>query len=373
MNQRTFIILLLIIAAVLTGWIVWTTNQAVSAEPVEEITTKWWGSGHADFEAEAFNHWNEDDPPVIPETCAKCHGMSGFLDYVGQDGSAQFVVDKPARAPDTLACITCHNDPAWALDVVKLPSGIELKTEGHNAICMTCHSGMGAGSSVDKRTEGLELDTVIPDSSLISAHYFHAAAMHAGNDGKSGYQYEGKNYVGTFQHAEPVNTCIECHDQHSLDMRTSDSADKDMCSTCHSEVNGPEDYRKISMSKVDYDGDGAVEPVYDEIDGALATLYKAIQGYSAEKAAPFLFGENYPYVFNDTNGDGIAGEDETIFPNGYKSFTPRMLRATFNYMFVSKDPGKYVHNAKYALQLIYDSIEDLAEFSGVSTEGMVRP
>lgn len=42
-------------------------------------------------------------------------------------------------------------------------------------------------------------------------------------------------------------------------------------------------------------------------------------------------------------------------------------------MFVTKDPAAYIHNARYALQLMYDSIENLSEFSGVSTKGLVRP
>jgi hypothetical protein len=38
-------------------------------------------------------------------------------------------------------------------------------------------------------------------------------------------------------------------------------------------------------------------------------------------------------------------------------------------MFTTKAPGAYVHNGKYVLQLMYDSIKDL----GGSTAGMVRP
>jgi len=59
--------------------------------------------------------------------------------------------------------------------------------------------------------------------------------------------------------------------------------------------------------------------------------------------------------------------------NQFKAFTPRMLKAAYNLMFVTKDPAAYIHNARYALQLMYDSIENLSEFSGVSTKGLVRP
>ena len=49
MNNRVFIILLLVLAACIGGWIYYTTTQAVSAEPIEEISTKWWTSAHADI------------------------------------------------------------------------------------------------------------------------------------------------------------------------------------------------------------------------------------------------------------------------------------------------------------------------------------
>ena len=37
-------------------------------------------SGHADSTGEAFRHWDEDDPLVVPTGCAKCHALGGFQD-----------------------------------------------------------------------------------------------------------------------------------------------------------------------------------------------------------------------------------------------------------------------------------------------------
>ena len=47
----------------------------------------WAESAHADFEAEAFRHWDEDDPAVVPASCAKCHSEGGALDFFGADGT----------------------------------------------------------------------------------------------------------------------------------------------------------------------------------------------------------------------------------------------------------------------------------------------
>jgi hypothetical protein len=54
----------------------------------------WSMSAHSDATALAFNNWNQDG--AVPTTCARCHSSEGFIDYIGGDGSAPGVVDKPA-------------------------------------------------------------------------------------------------------------------------------------------------------------------------------------------------------------------------------------------------------------------------------------
>ena len=53
----------------------------------------------------------------------------------------------------------------------------------------------------------------------------------------------------------------------------------------------------------------------------------------------------------------------------FASFTPRLLRATYNYQYVQKDPGVFVHNPKYVFQFLIDSIADL----GGDVSGYTRP
>ena len=55
--------------------------------------------------------------------------------------------------------------------------------------------------------------------------------------------------------------------------------------------------------------------------------------------------------------------------NDFASWTPRLMRAAYNYQYVLKDPGSYVHNSQYIVQLLHDSLEDL----GVDVSGMHRP
>ena len=49
-------------------------ESVVEDVPFEQL---WAGSPHNDAEAEAFNHWNEDDPAEVSTACAACHSTQG--------------------------------------------------------------------------------------------------------------------------------------------------------------------------------------------------------------------------------------------------------------------------------------------------------
>ena len=80
-----------------------------------------------------------------------------------------------------------------------------------------------------------------------------------------------------------------------------------------------------------------------------------------------------PYFFVDTNGNGIADKNETQMSNRYNAWTPRLLKAAYNYQFVSKDPGAYAHNPTYTLQLLYDLLNDLSTRVPVDLSRANRP
>jgi hypothetical protein len=168
------------------------------------------------------------------------------------------------------------------------------------------------------------------------------------------YEYEGKTYAGAFQHDGKLNTCTSCHDSHALEPKV------DTCKTCH-QVDDPTKVR-MATSKDDYDGDGdAKEAIKGELDTLGEKLYAGIQAYAKDVVkAPIVYSSSsYPYFFNDKNANGKLDADEAKSDNGYKSWTPRLLKAAYNYQYVQKDPGAYVHNAKYVMQVVIDSIADL--------------
>jgi hypothetical protein len=309
----------------------------------------WASSGHANAEAEAFVHWDEDDPAVVPTACAKCHSTPGYLDFLGADGSAAGAVDNDAPIGTTVECVACHNAATVAKTNVVMPSGVEITGLGPEARCMECHQGRHSTVSVNAGIEEAGLtddpDTVSEDVGFSNIHYYAAAASQYGTVAMGGYQYEGKSYDAKFDHVAGFDTCVDCHDSHTLELKV------EACAECHAGVSSVEDLRSIRMqgSLVDYDGDGDMdEGVADEIAGLQEALYGAMQTYATDVAGSSLVydAQSYPYFFDD------AGER-------YAAWTARLARAAYNYQTSLKDPGSFAHGGKYIIQLLYDSIEDL--------------
>jgi len=344
-----------------------STNQTASpttpafglpAGLVIPFEAAWVASGHADVNAAAFTHWNQGDPSVIPATCSRCHSSSGLEQYV-KTGST---LDMPA--PDgVIVCATCHNDAVDALTSVTFPSGKVVKDLGAEARCLSCHQGRESKTSVDayiEMTVGAEAapDVASPDLAFRNVHYFTAGAMMYASMVSGGYEYDGQVYDGKFTHIENMDTCLDCHDSHSLKVKIS------KCAECHENADSVDNLKNTRMlgSQVDYDGDGnRAEGIYFEIQGLQEELYQAIQSYGANiNKVPIVYDPStYPYFLIDSNGDGQVSKGEAVASNAYNKWTPRLVKAAYNYHFSIQDPGAFAHNAKYAIQLLYDSITDL--------------
>ena len=140
------------------------------------------------------------------------------------------------------------------------------------------------------------------------------------------------------------------------------------CQGCHQTPN-PENIRIKLVA--DYDGDGdATEGIFGEVETLTEKLYEALKEKSVEQGNPLVYDAHaYPYFFNDTNANGTGDTEEINVPNGYKSWTPRLLKAAYNLQYAMKDPGAYAHNGTYILQVLYDAIQDV----GGDLTGLVRP
>jgi hypothetical protein len=342
-----------------------------TAAPTEEVKPTievpyqalWEGSAHNNVSDEPFRHWDDAtaNPDGVPTTCAKCHTTAGYQDFLGVDGSEAGKVDAavPAANSQGIQCVACHNPVTLSKTTVVFPSGVEV-TAGDDSRCMECHQGRESKVSVDEKIakfgENLDPDKV-PASykddagkdvtlGFSNVHYYAAAATLYGSVAHGGYEYDGLIYDAKNTHVEGLATCTGCHDQHTLKVKV------DKCAECHEGVTTVEDLKKVRMlsSARDYDGDGNVtEGISEEISGLQEILLAEIQKYATAKAGADIQydGATYPYFMG---ADGKA----------YASWTPRLLKAAYNYQVSLKDPGAFAHNPKYIIELLHDSIADLS-------------
>jgi hypothetical protein len=364
---------------IVVGW--WADGSLKAQTPVPDTPApgfvamtevpfypEWASSPHAHRSSEAFTHWNKEG--AIPITCARCHSTPGFLDYLGADGSAAGVVDRPAPVGTVITCVACHNARTHALTTVVFPSGTKVDNLGSDARCMACHQGVESAVGVTRAVAGLDEDTVNSKLAFINVHYRAAGATLMGSVAHGAYEYPGKTYGGRFQHREPYNRCGSCHDVHTTAVKVVD------CAACHKEVTDKRSLRRIRMSTTDFDGNGdAGEGLAEEVEHLRVKLYAAIQAYAKRVAGrPLVYGADaYPYFFIDTNDNGVADRDEAKFPNKYNAWTPRLLKAAYNFQFVTKDPGAYAHNPVYTLQILYDALADLGAKTPVDLGRAKRP
>lgn len=350
------------------------------ATPVDLSQAHRVDAGHFAGSEEAFRHWDEDG--AVPGTCAKCHSGEGLKTFLAE---ATNVSVAPSNG---FLCSNCHDDLATftrrTVNSVRFPSGATLTFgEGAEAnLCIVCHQGRESTRSVDTAIGSLRDDELKTDDNgnsvltFRNVHYFAAGATLFGTEAQGAYEYRGKEYLGRNLHggteASPIaggpTLCTECHSTHGLTVKV------DSCVNCHKTVETVEDARNIRWPSdtTDWDGDGDVtEGIAGEIATFQEKLYAAIQAYATDRAgAGIVYNPAaHPYFFLDEDGDGQPDVDDEGSSRRYNKWTPRLLRAAYNYQYSQKDPGAFAHNGKYVLQFLYDSLQDV----GGSVSGLTRP
>jgi hypothetical protein len=322
--------------------------------------------GHFNSTGEPFRHWDEDGE--VSGRCTKCHTAEGLPFFI------EHGVNIAAEPSNSLSCSTCHNNigefTVYELNEVTFPSGATVSFgEGdENNTCLNCHQGRESTVSVNAAiaNAGVEADGISDALNFRNVHYFAAGATLFGGEAMGAYQYDGKEYVGQNEHTRQFDECSDCHDVHALTVRY------DECADCHENVDieSMEDVHLIRASEddieiipVDFDGDGDVtEPIRDEIGALHDALLGAIQAYASEvTGANIAYApHDYPYWYVDADGSGMIEPEEVNSDGRWSQWTPTLLKAAYNYQYVAKDPGAFAHNPRYVLQVLYDSLEDIA-------------
>ena len=347
------------------------------------INEQWVESPHGDKGGEAWSHY--DWKATNRQSCQKCHTATGFANYVADPATYNAANNDFSHLTgsqnEVLYCNACHTNSAFerrTLSSVTFPSGLTADLGDDSNLCMVCHGGRASKKDVDTSITSKGEDGHI--SSFSNIHYLPVAAILFGTDVQGGYEYSGKKYAGLANkfanHEGNLNTCVKCHmrgeDDHKFEPELSD------CSKCHTGISDFEDIRPILTP--DYDGDGDTEEgLIGEIETLEEKLLAEIKKYTNDIGR---FGITYdasahPYWFKDTDKDGIkdSAVNGTIDPGettdtvNYTDFNGKMLRAAYNYHTSRKEPCGYIHNHRYIIELLIDSIKDL----GGDVSDYVRP
>jgi hypothetical protein len=333
-------------------------NGALPA-PLDLSATNRDDTGHFNGSDEPARHWDEDG--AVSSSCAKCHsGSAGYAEYL----TYHMNTEQPVN--NGLDCATCHttfdtfetrlvSSVTFPGEVVAgtLPAGTAASDpKATTNLCATCHTGRESKKTIDDYI-------ATGKTGFRNVHYLPAAGVLFGTDAKVGYEYAGKTYAAKFTHFGANSSsynCVFCHapraTEHSFDVNENIA----LCQQCHAVT----DLEEIRMdSTADYDGDGdATETLDGEIHGLADALYARMRAVTG--ATPILYDEHsHPYFFKDLDADGVVDPGENASANGYKPWTPALMKAAHNFQISHKEPGAWAHNFAYMAQLLIDSIQDL--------------
>jgi hypothetical protein len=275
--------------------------------------------------------------PAGNATCIGCHTKNGFIARM----SGTTTTDTSYGA---INCQTCHEPhgettPSTAAHLIRndaplaLADGTKITNAGEGALCMECHQARQAAKTYVPATAG-------------SAHFGpHEGPQADMLTGANGFTYGEQ--IPTSAHQFVVqDTCVTCHMQtvattdkvflqaggHTFKMSATPAgatAPEQLvapCQTCH----GP-DVTTFNFPLFDYDGDGVIDGCQTEVQHLLDKLSAMLPPVGQPKTALTI--------------------DAT--------WTKPQLEAAYNWLFVTNDGSKGVHNMAYTVGLLKASIENL--------------
>lgn len=271
--------------------------------------------------------------------CEKCHSHEGFIAEVTG-------VEAAGDNFSPITCFTCHKPHSLrsleprVTEAVVLEDGISIFDRGSANLCASCHHSRQ------------NVSTYVMDSVKLSSHF----GPHYSNQGDmligvNAYEYAGYDeYTNSWHSTGVTNGCVGCHmsksmhesigghswnmeneDRHFVNLSGCNQSGQNGESVCHV---SPSLDSLNRVAHADFDGDGDVEGVHDEIEGLLESLHTLLE----------LAG------LIDEDGDPLS----VVVPDADSA------GAVFNFKFVEEDHSHGIHNTKYAVGLLQSSINYLA-------------
>jgi hypothetical protein len=330
------------------------------------------------------------------QNCKQCHLASGYLHSLRGHRSTS----RPDLDLDTtrggVTCATCH-DPhdRGCFRQLRLCGTVEVPgltfDAGQGALCISCHN------NESDAVQGQLVRPFIPGKPRPRDMAGHAQTGHGRARNESARSPLAAPHAPQFQlvtsrggkflelpkqlkpskpnpHMFVVDSCVGCHYDrastaaqsggHTFRLapgikrnneppcssrllklsRIRESRHTRPCQDCH----GSQKTLNVS-AKGDYDGDGKIEGIVDEIQGLLRILAGHIAAQAEHK--------NGTVVIVD---EKVALADESCRPLKISLETrPQLYKAAFNLMLVLRDGSGGIHNPWYTVRLLQQTIESL--------------
>jgi hypothetical protein len=306
--------------------------------------------------------------------CQGCHTNEGFIDWVktGSVDSEAYIAN-----PSQPGCATCHDHHGRGDMSLRTTKSVTLVDDevydgGDGNLCATCHQARRVGATEVKASPASGI------RSHFGPHHGPQANVMAGS---GAYEFPGKRYSSSVHLNVVEDTCVDCHmalpeGRYSLspdvgghsfnvlgEVHEEEKANITGCVACHADIEQVPGTEIFDIkAAADYDNDGTVEPVQAEVQGLLDYFVNANGTGLLQNTNPPMYKRDATATFHDL-GSGWANSR-----NG--DWSEAEVAALFNYKLIVEDRSLGVHNTKYTIQVLYDTIEALRPGSGT---GARRP
>jgi hypothetical protein len=301
-----------------------------------------------------YSEWQQSKHNTIAEadrgTCQGCHEgvaagyrLSGDLSTFYNGGAVSSRPDTSEVPIQPKGCTTCHNPhDATNPGQLRTVADVHLVTAngespvitdgGVGKLCMQCHHARYAAES--QLTDG---------NAHFGPHDNPQTDMLAA---RSGYQGVASSEFIWAQpkHLYVQNSCKTCHlnqieyisEEQPTETGHTFEPTVEACANCHGIITSFKDIKAMQ----DYDGDGQIEGVQDEVQGLMDRLEAALISTGLDT----------------TGGVSLA---EALGDTSKSTYIQR--EAGYNLIFVESDGSHGVHNPEYAVQLLQQSYQYLMD------------
>ena len=324
----------------------------------------------AGCERKIINEVAAHDDGLAASACFTCHGDDNFALIAAQRQWANSLHASGAHMETSSSCQPCHTNEGF----VAMATGDSVESEHFTPIsCFTCHAPhttgnlglrlttavtLGNGEQFDRGAGNLcanchksrrDVNTYVFDGVKLTTrfgpHHSNQSDMLAGT---GGYEYDGYQYLNSAHTGVADEGCIDCHmtatgtlvtGGHAFNMEEEEAGENLVgcnVSNCHGLTGELEEFNRNAVT--DYDDDGTVEGVQDEVDGLIIKLQDRLLAAGLIKASGETYAPTNNLVVSDADSAG----------------------AVYNWLFAYEDRSLGVHNTKYAAGILQSSINFLS-------------